>query len=445
MTVIEIYDNSPIKNITGVLSLKPERVVYLGSIKAEKFEASDKPRYEKFLKSKGIETEIIYRQVRKDDTGDICEKIQAILEEDDDCRFDIVGGDESTLVTLGMMFAEGYNIKLFRVNINSGMSYTWEYGDTEPVRERVDDLCNSIEDNMLLHGAAVVYEEQKPGKTRIWDMDDEFLDDIDLMWDICCNGISIKGINESGKANTRVWNSVTSTFGNILSLSKDTGDENSVFIDTEAAKRSVQSKGGFCLPKHYLKRFADLGLITFDEKAYEDKIVVTFKNDNIRHCLTKAGTLLELKTYLACLDILDSNDAFNDCMTGVSIDWDGEIHSELSPKEYARASAFEKEQNIEDTENEIDVILMKGLVPVFISCKNGSIEMEELYKLQSVSERFGSKFAKKFIVATDPSANEYKFNYFEQRAEDMGIGIIEGVHKMSEIEFRKALNVMLHN
>ena len=53
------------------------------------------------------------------------------------------------------------------------------------------------------------------------------------------------------------------------------------------------------------------------------------------------------------------------------------------------------------TTNELDVILTVGMVPVFISCKNGGIDSDELYKLETVSEEFGGKYAKKVLVATD--------------------------------------------
>lgn len=53
-----------------------------------------------------------------------------------------------------------------------------------------------------------------------------------------------------------------------------------------------------------------------------------------------------------------------------------------------------------DTENEIDVVLMKGLTLIFISCKNGQVDDDELYKLESVTNRFGGLYAKKVLIAT---------------------------------------------
>ena len=72
---------------------------------------------------------------------------------------------------------------------------------------------------------------------------------------------------------------------------------------------------------------------------------------------------------------------------------------------------------------------MKGVVPVFISCKNGIIPGDELYKLNTVAEQFGSEYARKVLVATDMGKAAKSRKYFLERARDMGIQIIEDVHK----------------
>lgn len=133
--------------------------------------------------------------------------------------------------------------------------------------------------------------------------------------------------------------------------------------------------------------------------------------------MTKAGTLLELVTLLTAKNMkkTDGTPYFNDMRTGVMIDWDGVVHNNKD----GRA----------DTENEIDVILMKGVVPVFVSCKNGKIPNDELYKLNTVAEQFGSEYARKVLVATDMGKTANSRKYFHERARDMGIQIVEGVHK----------------
>ena len=73
----------------------------------------------------------------------------------------------------------------------------------------------------------------------------------------------------------------------------------------------------------------------------------------------------------------------DDCRVGVHLDWDGVIYN----------------NSMKDTVNEIDVLSLRGVVPTFISCKNGTVNQMALYELETVAERFGGKYAKKVIAA----------------------------------------------
>lgn len=119
------------------------------------------------------------------------------------------------------------------------------------------------------------------------------------------------------------------------------------------------------------------------------------------------------------------------------IDWDGD--DDLSSNVKYLYDADDHSSTI-DTTNEIDVLANFGLVPYFISCKNGEFTSEELYKVNSVEEQFGKGYSVKIIVATDIDfALSGAKNVILQRAADMGIRVISGVHEMSDEEFGSAL------
>ena len=92
-----------------------------------------------------------------------------------------------------------------------------------------------------------------------------------------------------------------------------------------------------------------------------------------------------------------------------------------------------------DTENELDVMLMHGALPLFISCKNGAFDMEELYKLNSVADRFGREYSKKIIIATALETLGGLGRYIRQRAADMDIRIIDNAQEMSERELTELI------
>ena len=118
--------------------------------------------------------------------------------------------------------------------------------------------------------------------------------------------------------------------------------------------------------------------------------------------------------------ISENGEELYDTLTGVVIDWDG-VDGRVN------------------TENEIDVAATHGMVPVFISCKNGWIDMDELYKLHSVAGRFGSKFAKKVLVASSLDRGSAFASSFLTRADDMGIVVIDNAAGMTDAELEKRL------
>ena len=122
---------------------------------------------------------------------------------------------------------------------------------------------------------------------------------------------------------------------------------------------------------------------------------------------------------------------YNDVRNGVCIDWDGDIHF--------------GEDIIKDTENEIDIMMMHRIVPVFVSCKNGNVDMDELYKLNSVADRFGSKYSKKVLVASALDHMGSFADYFRQRARDMNINLIENIQDMTDAELSRKVKSFWSN
>ena len=104
---------------------------------------------------------------------------------------------------------------------------------------------------------------------------------------------------------------------------------------------------------------------------------------------------------------------------GVTIDWDSET-----------SDAF-------PTYNEIDVMTMRGTTPNFISCKNGALDIDELYKLCAVRTKFGTSDSQAILVTQDLSQLGTKGDFIRSRAEDMNVVIVDEVNKKSPEELRK--------
>lgn len=210
--------------------------------------------------------------------------------------------------------------------------------------------------------------------------------------------------------------------GSLLALSTLVGIP--TLVRVAAAWGSVEALPGSGSFARISSRFSGM-LTALDNDSVHFSL--RFKNEQVKRCLTKAGTILELKTYLIATSLTeqDGSARYNDVMTGVFIDWDGVVH--------------EQTESAVDTENEIDLVLMRGLVPVFVSCKNGAVGEAELYKLNTVANRFGGAYARKLLIGTTLGKSGRGKQYFLQRAKDMKIQVLDEVHTLSDEQFRKKL------
>ena len=457
MTIIELIDAAPIHNIMGALAFNADKIIYVGSENKNIFENNRKNKIEKFYSKKGLKNvSFEYVQISKADFNDVRTKLNKIVAENDSCYFDISGGEDIVLSALGFVFAENPDIHLYKVNPETKRIYLFESqtdadGNRKIVNSKIlTDIQNTVEENILAHGGTVVYDTEKPGSTHIWQFSVDFLKDLRQMWEICCYGPNGKNSNKNKNNNNndkqshpRMWNSIISTLEKLQEIN-NSKNENELQVNIEYAKNYLKKRGGYTMTDGYLYALQRAMLISFGENHSDEVLHIVFKNEQVKLCLTKAGTVLELKTYFACEKLL--KDEFTDCMTGVAIDWDGIVHKEATnAQEYEKLDVQARINNIEDTKNEVDVILMKGLIPYFISCKNGKFTSEELYKLYTVKEKFGTEYGKMFIVTTDFDKSDYEFNleHLSQRAADMGIEIIKNVHLMTDAEFEEELSVKL--
>ena len=398
MTLIEFFEKDAIENICSSLIRIPDRVIMIGDRKSMKKHTE---RYETVLTSRGCSVEFIPRTINKNKMQSIVDTLSGIVEEYDDCVFDLTGGDELCLTATGIV-CERYkdlNLQMHRINVRNNTIIDADQ-DGITIMEETAPLL-SIEENVRIYGGDIVYDEDRDGTTFRWDMNTDFKRDINAMWDIC-------------RKDVRLWN----TQMVVLDTAEKFVSDNAltVTVPTDSLKDAVERCGGkYVTIRRILDGLVKCGILIHCE--YNDDIFsVVYKNEQVKYCLITAGQALEMKVYLAALEAKekDGSDTYNDVMNGVFIDWDGDIHT--NPKEY-------------DTENEIDVIMMHGMVPVFVSCKNGYIEKDELYKLNTVATRFGGKYAKKVLVATALDDSDYS-NYLRQRAEDMNIRLVEGyAHK----------------
>lgn len=390
MTIVELYDEDYINNVICALSVAPDKQIIIGDIeKMQDF----KEAYNGFRKRKGWNFPVEYRNI---DTCDIKESVgilKSIIDEDD-CLFDLSGGSETLAFILGELKSK-YPDKKFSVqkyDIASGKIIDC---DNDNVISAEKQPVISIEELVILYGGVVRYLDNKTNVSDRWNLTDDFVADISTLWDIA-------------KKNSKQWNKICSFFSlaasqcESLSISARVSDILSKNISVKLNENEIN---------HAFRNLSNKGIIK-DYRLSCNTISFEFKNNQIKKCLICSGAVLELKVLVAAKSLkdLDGNPIVTDAANSVLIDW-------LNKYDYTNEDKM-------ILTNEIDIVLMRGIKSYFISCKNGDIDEEELYKLSVVANEFGGTNSKKIIFLSTMQRDINKISHLKLRAKELNIEII---------------------
>lgn len=410
MTYIELFDETAIENLCSSLAQVPDKVIFIGK-SSKKMQKAIDIYNEVFCNSIDFD----YRCIIPNHLDNIVEVLSNIIEECDECCFDVTGGNDLLLVAVGIV-AERYkdsNIQIHRFNLSSRKIYDCDGDGSVMNNDEGEDFsnkfpCLSVENNIKIYGGIVKKTETPP--------DDTYSYYVDKLWNVC-------------KRDPANWNFVTGIlFDHCVNrtMLDDNGLEFRFTVDI--------NKYGFTAMSKLLNSISNFGLIDIYEcDDITNVINLSFRNEFIKKCLTKQGQVLEYKIYFLVKNAeINGTKVFNDVQTGVEMQWD-EILGQQSA----------------EVINEVDVIAMHNLIPVFISCKNGQITTDELYKLNSVANKFGKKYSKKVLVMNDiykMNSSGTKKNYSKEyksliraRAKDLGISVIENCYRADDQSLTKAL------
>ncbi len=379
--MVEFYAEEPLENVMAMIKYRPEKIIFLGH--KDNMITKRINDIKDFRDKKCPDTELEFIEVPKDDLNGAIDIITEIMRENPGVRFELTGGSELILIALGCIAAR-MNISKLRIDPFTGKEIDIR-GDQVVTSDYHFNI--SIAEDIILHGGVLT---NQTGSFSEWKFTDEFREDIRTMWDIC-------------KVYRGNWNKHCAT---IDELRKNTPNQKEGWVEI------YKNPLGEAIT--LLRDLEKEGLIK-DYSESNKRVSFRFKNNMIRKVIGKAGNILELHVYeVATRDSY----VFTDAVIGAHIDWDGEIHDYEHPGY--------------DTMNEIDVILMKNVCPIFISCKSGKAGGHALHELETVTRKFGGKYARKALILAKACDNTTGTMYFKQRAKDMKIWIIDDVFRLSD-------------
>ena len=407
MILIESFSETLAENIMECLRLRPDRMYLLGDSK-QMYQPLE--RCQTILQKRGLKTKIQAVDTRGKDMGTIAGMLADLVCKEDTCVIDLSGGDEGTILAVGVLMASMDSATRQRVYVQRfdpqlGHEVACD-GSGQVIRGK--DAILTVREHIYLYGGLVYpgsYQPETSYSPR----------DLDCLWSIVAE-------------DPREWNSNIATLNE---LEKHAGSKTDIRLDlrilAEKIKHNYEKKEAQLLA--LLEKFQQQGVIKYSRKG--DILQYSYTSPLLRYCTQKQGNVLEVKTLLEARAVKDRGAPFfQDCQTSVHIDWDGVVHK--------------SEEHVAETRNEMDVLLMRGTTPLFISCKNGNIDDKELYKLNSVATRFGGTHAKKMLIAADlEMSDEFSELAFSKRAWDMGICLVTDAANLDKTGWRNIFSAAM--
>ena len=367
-TLVELFSNEPILNLLATRIFKPQKLILVCDEKINKQNINTINIVLNNWNLSFINTQAIY--TNSADYNDIFNTLEKICQTEDDIVFDLAGGSELMLFACGVL-TKKYNSKSYYINTHDLAFHN--VNNCEYLNEKYILPRFRVKDILASAGAKITgYYKYRPSKR-----DTEIGDDILASWDILWK-------------HPNAWTNQISWF-------------------QQALRQSPAEKVTYSAQKHLkidhanmtiLNKLKDIGVLT---ELYEHNgtIHLTFKNAELKHCFTVQGIWLELYGFLNAYRL----NWFNDVKTSVKIGWTNDY-----------------ERN-DETKNEIDILLVKGITPIFVSCKMGMPSALALSEIKTLSTRFGGVLAKTVVLTAKDVCSGSMAIY--NRAKELNIYIID--------------------
>jgi len=335
-TLIEIYDERPIENVLATEVFRPEETILLCPQEA----AGDKRLKEvitQYLSFRGIPTKLTIIQVSLFDAGKIEKQLERIFETHQDCAIDIAGGTETALFAVGAISGD---VPVFTFSRKRNTFF--EVRNAPFARNLPCNVQLSVEACFKLTGGKLLASREDNRLVR------QKLTQIDQIFRIFMKY-------------RRVWRTQITYFQR--ASSSKPGE-----LSVNAGPTARTDRGYVTVNRDLLKDLNHSGLIR-DLRMSEDTIAFSFPDELTRFWLRDIGAVLELQVFRACLEA----GCFHDVVLSAIVNWEG----------------ADTQRNT--VSNEIDVVAVKGITPVFISCKTNEIKTEALNELAILKNHFGAK------------------------------------------------------
>ena len=367
-TLIELYDERPIENVLSTEVFRPEETVFICPVEVAENKALRRS-LEAYFERRGCPVRLTFVPVSLLDAVKVEKSLRQVLQGREECAVDISGGTDAALFAAG---AVSGNVPVFTYSRKKNTFFEIKnapFARGLPCQVRLDAASC-----LLMAGGALLPGREDNSKLK------EYLPQMERLF-------SVYG------AFRRIWNRQVSYFQQISAASDPE-------CRAQGSRTAKADHGRVTADEGLLRSLQDAELI--DELSItEEEVAFRFADPLVRFWLRDMGSALELQVYRCCL----LAGCFDDVVLSAVVNWQG------------GGSARDA------VTNEIDVMAVQGVQPVFISCKTCEIKTEALNELAILRDRFGGKGSRAVIVTSAPGSRSR--SVMRRRAGEMGIEVIE--------------------
>ena len=357
-TLIEILDYEQTENIISPLMFDFNQIVYLYDEHHDY--QSKRTTLKDLLNRKGIHNIEFIEVNGHDDTV-----FESLVTRYPDAMFNLSNGSRTLLVQMAR-FCERTNQKCYTLNFQRKSFHDISGCVILKTKFKVPHL--KIEDVISLSAGEIIKTSH-----ALPELNDEMMQDMNLI---------IQLMNRDSSS----WTRLLGIFAK--AIREDSEHDCSIWLD------HPEDKG----QKKVLEGLQKINVIQMFEHGKQLRLV--FKNRVLMNMLKDSGAWLEYQSYLECLN----SGVFDDVRISTVVDWN------------------KQSKNHNDPTCEIDLIVIKNCIPVFVSCKMNKCTALDLYEIKLLAQKLGGTLGKAAVISKAPSLKDNEPLYL--KAKELGILLI---------------------
>ena len=367
-TLIELYDTSPIRNVLATVMFRPQEMILICPPEVAE-DPNQKRSLRDFFAYLNCPVKLTLIPVTLLDAGKTERVLREVLESHQDCAIDISGGTDAALFAAGV--ASG-DTPVFTYSVRKDTFF--EIKNAPFARSLPNTVHLDVRSCLMMAGGTLL-----PGREDNAGLA-EMSDRIDRLFRVY-------------SAFRPQWNRQISYIQKISSAEPGVLEAGGQLRE-KAGNKNIDADGEF------FGALEEAGLI-LNLQHTDESVSFRFPDERVRFWLRDVGAVLELQVFRAC----HAAGCFDDVVLSAVVNWQsGKI-------------------NRDSVTNEIDVMAVQGIQPVFISCKTSEVHTDALNELAILRDRFGGKFARAILVTSGVTGKTRE--PVRRRADKLGIELVE--------------------